>query len=373
MQDPGLRVRKELPGLKFQADSTILIEGPASFKLTEGEAFSLGAPLRTDTWTTVREDRQLTVETPDSGSLEIRLGAGGKYKIVKGSTIPTGWREASTILRQAPGTVVILGSVDSGKSTLCTFLANDSLTYGSKVSIIDGDVGQADIGPPTTISMCALKDYTVNLTDLKPDISLFMGDTSPSSVPEKLSAGLTRLGDLSREQSDIVLVNTDGWVVGDDAIRHKLQVLSSLRPSLVLGISGAGEIDPLLEKLNSTTLRLERSSYARTRSREERRRFREFGYRRFLRDAEQVELSLREVTLRRFNSYRQLKIEEEEDLRGLIAGLISDDEKLLAISRVEGLRAGTLAVTTALKAQPRIVELGSVMLSPKFEELGYDV
>ncbi len=361
-----------MPSLRLLADSTVLVEGPASVKLTEGEAFILGTPLKTEAWTVVREDRQLPVETPNSGTLDIRLATGGKYRTIGGSTIPTGWREASQVLRQAPGIVVILGDVDTGKSTLCAFLANDSLRHGQRVSVIDGDVGQADMGPPTTISMSLLKDYTVSLVDLKPDASLFMGDTSPSSIPDKISAGLTRLKNLASQQSDIVLVNTDGWVKGEEASRHKLQLLSELKPDLVLGISLHGEIDPLLERLTITTLRLDRSSSARTRSREERRRAREFGYKRFLRGAERVQLALRDIVLRRFDSHHQLRISEEENLKGLIAGLLGDDETLLAFSRVEGLRGGVLTVRTSLKTQTRIVELGSVVLSPSYEELGYD-
>ncbi len=357
---------------ELDSKSTLLVEGPACIRLAKGEAFSLGAPLEIDAWTTLREDGRLLIETMSHCSLEIRLGRGGKYEKINGSTIPTGWREASQIAAQTPGVIAVLGDVDSGKSTFCTFLANECFKLRSRVSIIDGDVGQADIGPPTTISMSLLREQVFSLQYLQPDTSLFIGDTSPSTVPEKVSSGLVRLRDLAK-YSDLVLIDTDGWVKGEEAFRYKTQLLNSIQPNLVLAIGSQGETDLLLEHQRSTVLKLDRSPYARTRSREERKRAREAGYARFLQTAKPVSLSLRDVQLRRFDSYHQLKIRQEENLRGLIAGLLDDEDRLLAISRVESLRNGTVTVRTTLEYSPRTIELGAVFLSPKYEELGYDV
>ncbi len=117
---------------------------------------------------------------------------------------------------------------------------------------------------------------------------------------------------------------------------------------------------------------LSRSRYAKYRSREDRKRAREYGYKRFLNNAEPLELPLRQVTLRRFNSYHQMKIDEEENLRGVLAGLLDEEEKLLAISRVESLRNGIVTVRTLLRNSPRIIELGAVVLTPSYEEVGYE-
>jgi len=361
---------KALPTVRLQAGRTLLLEGPASVRLEDGEGSILGAPLFKG-WALVREDRQIPIETSTGAGLEVRLGQEAKYKIIQESTIPTGWREASQIALQSPGTVVILGDVDSGKSTLCAFLANECFRHGLHVSVIDGDIGQADIGPPTTISIAPLKGHVFSLQDLRPEVSLFVGDTSPSSVSEKLSQGLVRLKK-SATEADALLVNTDGWVRGEDAIRYKVQLLSDIRPDLVLGISSEGELDPLLELQRSTALKLNRSPYARTRSREERKKAREFGYKRFLQNAKRRELRLRDVELRRFDSrQQQLRLDSSADLRGVLAGLLDDDERLLSIGRIEKIRDGLLTMKTALEDTPKIVELGAVVLSPSFEELAY--
>jgi len=303
----------------------------------------------------------------------VRLGRRGRHERIRGSTIPAAWREASQVSLEVKGVVVILGDVDSGKSTLSVFLANEFYSHGDKVSVIDGDVGQADIGPPTTISVSNLRQQVFSLQHLRPDTALFIGDTSPSAIPEKVSGGLLRLRDLARRDSDLVVVNTDGWVKGEEAFRYKSQLLDAIRPDLILGIDLEGEAGRLLDHQKATVLELGRSPYARTRSREERRRTREAGYKRFLKDAKPVTLSLADVKLRRFDSYQQLKIHGPENLRGLIAGLLDEEDRLESISRVEGLRNDVVKLWTILNRTPRTIELGSVILSSRYEELSYDV
>ncbi len=354
------------------SESTLLVDGPASVLLREGAASSLGYPLGSDAWTVLGQDQRLAIETPRLCSLDVRLGRGGKQEEIRGSTIPTGWREACQVAAQISGVVMVLGAVDSGKSTLSTLLANELFRQGRDVTLIDGDVGQAKVGPPTTISMSHVGRHAFDLQRLSSEVSLFIGDTSPSTVPDKVSRGLVRLRDLAKEISELVIVNTDGWVSGDEALRYKRGLLKSIRPDLVIGIAVGFENDRLLDYPDCTVLRLARSSHAIVRSREERKKAREYGYKRFLSGAELISLSLGQVKLRRFNSHYQLKLLGSGNLRGLIAGLLDDEDRLLSISRVEGLENGALKLWTVPKGTARTVELGSLVLSKEYEEVGYD-
>ncbi len=321
---------------------------------------------------TVKEERRLQIDVQAQATLDVRLSRGGSSREVKGSTIPISWGEASQIVRQSQGTVAILGDVDSGKSTLSTFLANECFKDGLSVGVLDADIGQADIGPPTTVSFSRLSSHILSLQDLSPESALFVGDTSPSNVSQKLFSCINRLREAEKASTEVLLVNSDGWVRGDDAVRYKLDLLNTIRPGLILGISSEAELDPILELQRNTTLKLERSAYARTRSREERKRAREHGYQRFLQDAKRLDFRLGDVKLRRYDSYKQLKIREEENLRGVLGGLLGRDERLMSICRVEGLRNGTVTLSSSLKASPRIIELGAIVLSPKYEEVGFE-
>jgi polynucleotide 5'-hydroxyl-kinase GRC3/NOL9 len=267
---------------------------------------------------------------------------------------------------------VILGDVDAGKSTLCTYLANTCLDLRVRVSIIDGDVGQADIGPPTTISSSTVSRHILSLQELRPERSYFIGDTSPSSVPDKLIQSITRLKDEPSTRSEITILNTDGWVREDKAVGHKLQLLNSLRPNLVLSLSLDHELDPILKLQQCPTLQLKASGFARTRTREERKKAREEGYRRFLQSPKHLDLRLNTIKLRMFNAPKQQRIDQVSPYKGILAGLLDDKGMLLSIGRILRIGNGIVSITTMAEATPKIVELGAVILSSKFEEVGYE-
>jgi polynucleotide 5'-hydroxyl-kinase GRC3/NOL9 len=267
---------------------------------------------------------------------------------------------------------VILGDVDAGKSTLCTYLANTCLDHRVRTSIIDGDVGQADIGPPTTTSSSTVSKHILSLQELRPERSYFIGDTSPSSVPDKLVQSIARLQDELSTGSEITILNTDGWVGEDEAVEHKLHLLDSLRPDLVLGLSLDHELDHILELQQCPTLRLEASSFARKRTREERKKAREEGYRRFLQNPRHLNLRLNAIKLRMFNAPRQQRIDRDSTYKGTLAGLLDEKGVLLSIGRIVRIGNGIVSITTTAEEMPRIVELGAVILSSRFDEIGYE-
>lgn len=303
--------------------------------------------------------------------IHVKLGENGAYKQVNGSTISPTWREAGDLLRRSRGLGVILGDVDVGKSTLATYLANVCFDHGIQTSIIDGDVGQADIGPPTTTSSSTVFNHILSLQDLRPERSHFIGDTSPASVSAKLIQSIIYLKDKISTRSEVKILNTDGWVRDEEAASYKLQLLNSLQPNLVLGLSSTSELDPILDRQQCTTLRLEASSYARTRTREERKKAREEGYRRFLQHPKQLDLRLNTIKLRMFNKSRQQRIDQDSTHRGTLAGLLDEGGVLLSIGRIVRIQNGIVRVTTTTEERPRIVELGSVILSSRFVEVGY--
>jgi polynucleotide 5'-hydroxyl-kinase GRC3/NOL9 len=268
--------------------------------------------------------------------------------------------------------VIILGDVDSGKSTLSTFLANTCLNHRVQTSVIDGDVGQADIGPPTTTSSSTVSKHIINLQELRPERSFFVGDTSPSSVPDKLVQSIAHLKNNISTGSEIAILNTDGWVREDQAVEHKLQLLDSLRPDLVIALSLDHELDQILEMQRRPTLRLEASSFARTRTRDERKKAREEGYRRFLKNPIHLDLRLDTIKLRMFNTAKQQHLDQTSMHKGTLAGLLDENGELLSIGRIERIGNGIIRIATKAEETPRTVEIGAVILSSRLEEIGYE-
>jgi polynucleotide 5'-hydroxyl-kinase GRC3/NOL9 len=350
---------------------TLLLKGPASIRTKSGDAQCLGAPIQSDDWTIIDQLRQEPIYATDNALLEIRRGPGSSWTIVPESTVPPAWNEAADIVRRQQGVCVIIGEVDSGKSSLCTFLANKCLESEEKIGVVDADVGQADIGPPTTMSSSVVDAPIIGLHKVTADLSSFIGDTTPSSVPDKVVASATRLKKSIASAANIVLVNTDGWLAEFNALRHKALLLDEIQPDLVLRLGRSDEImDPLLERVKVASLRLPSSSFARARSKEERKKSREAGYRRFLQGSHKFGIG-QETRVRMFDQPEQTVFPENRRFRGFVAGLLNQDEELLGIGRINRVEGGKVLVETRTNEMPAILEIGNIALSSKYEEVGY--
>ena len=359
--------------VKLRVDSghTLLLNGPAQIRLRGGLAECLGAPLAKDFWLSVERFRQVPIFAIDLAEFELRPGSGGSWTEANESTIPTSWSEAAQIVQQQAGVAAVVGEVDSGKSSLCTLIANRCAQAGVKVGVVDGDVGQADIGPPATVSSGHVSNLISTLQDLTPERSFFIGDTSPSSTPDKIIRSIVRLKEELAESCDVVIVNTDGWVTDFAAQQFKRELLDQIRPDLLLGLSRAGEIDPLLELVRSTTLKLPISSYARVRSKEERKKTREKGYRRFLNGSRILNLAREDVRLRMFDQTGQSVLQPYRRLQGLLCGLLKKNGDLLSIARIRNATNDLVIVETQSVEPASFLEVGNVVLSSKYEERGY--
>ena len=76
------------------------------------------------------------------------------------------------------GICLILGGVDTGKTTLASVLA-EQLAQDKPISIIDADIGQSHIGPPTTVGWAVVDKPQVDFSKISPLGISFVGDITP--------------------------------------------------------------------------------------------------------------------------------------------------------------------------------------------------
>jgi len=314
----------------------------------------------------IRSEKQIPIEGGSQVELDIQLGRKGGIFEVDSSTIPDSWSVVADAIEELQsGMVAIIGNTDAGKSTLTTFLVNTLLKREMRLRVVDADIGQADIGPPTTIASAIPTGHIVSLVDLEPERLIFIGSTSPSRVETKLIAGITRL--VKREEESLVLVNTDGWVLDPEAILYKIRMISSLDPDLVVGISGGSELQPILSGSKARSLTATVPEVVLARSRSDRRELRGAGYRRYLEGASVRTLSLRNVRLTIPVSLRGL---DRRMWRDAIVGLLDSDGFLLEIGIVRELTEDSIKVYAREAKDVREVELGYVKLLADGAEIG---
>ena len=147
------------------------------------------------------------------------------------------------------GVTMLIGGLDSGKSTLARRIASAGLEEGLSVGMLDADVGQSTIGPPTTVGLRLCR----SAAELEPaalaraDHLSFVGSITPQGHLLPLVVGTRLLLDRARSAgADLVVVDTTGLVSGVYAQLLKFHKTAVLQPDLVVGLARGQELEPVL-------------------------------------------------------------------------------------------------------------------------------
>ncbi len=185
------------------------------------------------------------------------------------------WERAAQAIAAEPGVGVLLGASDTGKTTLVRHLAADCTRRGFSVGLVDADIGQSWLGPPTTVGLGFPFATRLVPADLR-----FVGATSPSGSFLPLVRGTQALARRAVAQgAAIVLVDTTGMVAGPIGVALKSRKLQALEPRHVLALQRTDELEPILHRLEGSgsarVHRLPVSSRVEKRSAAARRAYRE--------------------------------------------------------------------------------------------------
>jgi len=271
-----------------QGGNTIIISGPASATVLEGTVAVLGGNLIVEEKIVVRRGKSLPLEAEETSVLDIVLGTDANVYEVEGSTIPDSWRTVvgEVLSRPKPCTVMVLGDIDSGKTSFSTYLINTSLKSQGKPAIVDADLGQSDVGPPTSIGFSVISEPVADLFSVKPAAIVFMGRTSSNGITQRVVSSLTSImKKIPEGVVDLTVINTDGWIEGDEARTYKAELIRKIGPNLVVGIQRNGELEHILHSVEEEgchVLRIVTSSAVKRRDHNERRELREQSYKKYL-------------------------------------------------------------------------------------------
>jgi|SRR3990172_2338075 len=227
------------------------------------------------------------------------------------------WERAAEAVLARPGIVVLLGASDSGKTTLGRLLAERWRVAGKTVGLVDGDIGQSSIGPPTTVALAIVSPSDLLPPSPFPLTMQFVGATSP---PGHFLPHILGTQDLVRKAiahgAEIVLVDTTGLILGSVAVSLKWHKLKALQSRHVLALQREEELEPILHLVESQRSlevhRLPVSPRVVRRSHAVRRAFREERFREYFASATRHDLEWKNVRFTRLwlNTGRRLGRDE---------------------------------------------------------------
>ncbi len=319
----------------------------------------------------VREGKRLPFLALEKTEFDISLGPNAAVTETVGSTIPTSWNkplETILALQKKPVVVLVVGKIDSGKSSFCTYLVNRLVEGKCRVAVLDGDLGQSDIGSSGTVSYAIASKPVVELYDLKLENAFFVGVTSPMAAVVAAIEGLAALkAEILQKQVDFVVINTDGWVEGDIAVKYKTALVKELKPDVIVGVQADNELGDLIANVGQPVLAVEVSPSLVQRTAEKRKSLREMTYARYLKDAKLQNYPLSQVTIEPQWSLPKSQIPE----KGVLLGLYGSENKFLGIGvlrEINHLRRA-LKVQTSVSEKPLRIVVGKVFLDEKLREI----
>ena len=269
---------------------TLLVDGPASVTVVSGSVEVFGSKPNITSKIIIREGKRLPFAVNETAAFDISLAEKASVEEVEGNTIPPSWIKAHedlSDLQAKPATAMVLGTTDSGKTSFCTYLINKLIGQKKKIAVLDGDLGQSDVGPPCTVSYAFVTKPITDLFNLQAKNAIFIGATSPDGAVDKVIESLNQLKkEILSSDTDFVVVNSDGWIDGEEAVKYKIQLVEKMNPDAIFCIQQKDELAPLLnglEKYRRTIV--ESPSVISQRTGEKRKNLRELGYTKYLRNA----------------------------------------------------------------------------------------
>jgi len=149
------------------------------------------------------------------------------------------------------GTLMVVGAPDTGKSTLARYLYHRLCAIHERVAFIDGDIGQATLGPPTTMTLVVRQASEDGFPPAGPPTRFFVGDISPRGHLLPMLIGLHKLVGRAREMgATATVLDTTGLVDRAQAGGVLKQAkVDLLQPVAVLALQRSTELEHLLGPL----------------------------------------------------------------------------------------------------------------------------
>ena len=213
-----------------------MVKGPATVSV-EGACHVLGSDVSGQT-IRIRTGKALPFEPRGRCRLHVRLGCGGRRWLADHTKAGTSlWRDiakqVTSLAVDKKVTVMLAGDTDTGKSTLSAYLANVTLERRLVPYLIDGDIGQGDLGPPASIGAAVLSKQVTDLRDVTASLFEFVGNISPAGFEHIVAKKLRSVIDRAVTLGDIRIINTDGYV-RNGGVQYKLMIANELQPDAIV-------------------------------------------------------------------------------------------------------------------------------------------
>ncbi|RLD15194.1 MAG: hypothetical protein DRI28_01325 [Caldiserica bacterium] len=258
------------------------------------------------------------------------------------------WVEIGELFERKGKKLLVIGASDSGKTSFLLFILNFLLKRGKKVGILDFDIGQSSIGPPTTVGFGLANKEVKSLGEIKPEKLYFVGSVSPKGHLLQMLIGVEKLTKESEKyRIDYLLVDTTGLVDGPVAEILKEAKIEIINPDFIILFEEKEERENLIKPFlysEKEIIRLRPSPYVSQRNREERIKYRENRFKEYFKERKILKVIFSEKNLLGIN------LDYEIPPPGTLISLLDRDRFCISLGIVKNLDRESSAMTIVVPA-----------------------
>ena len=150
------------------------------------------------------------------------------------------------ILEPQNSIIMVVGASDTGKTTLVEDLLTLLAQTFRKVAVVDGDIGQSHLGPPTTIGWGLVENRFESWKKTPLRDFYFAGATSPLGRLLPTITGAKLISEIAKNHAEKVVIDTTGMVTGGVGRALKISKIDLVRPQLILALQRQDELEHIL-------------------------------------------------------------------------------------------------------------------------------
>jgi polynucleotide 5'-hydroxyl-kinase GRC3/NOL9 len=267
--------------------------------------------------------------------------------------------------------IMVTGGADTGKTTLVECIA-DMCAEQSPVGIVDLDMGQSHIGPPTTIAWGKIAEGFKKWTCIATEDYYFTGAYSPAGNLLPAVVGAKLLTERALSSCQKVVVDTTGLIaepVGRVLKQYKVDLLS---PQVILALERSSEmghiLDTFMHQAMPQVYRLSVPDSVKSKSITRRIQYREEKFKYYFAHSRMIEVSCDAVGIRFTRSVTGLN---RVDLKNRIVSFRDARNRDLAVGVIERLNVKDkkLVIRSPLKKDLRVSTVVVGMAKIQYEDV----
>ncbi len=148
-----------------------------------------------------------------------------------------------------PGVTMLIGGLDTGKTTLALDAIRYALANGHRPVLVDADVGISTVGPPACIGLKVFETEGDLETIQVPDALHFVGAITSARLVLQQVVATAVMVERARHLGDVIIIDTTAVAAGVSGETLKYHKVELCRPDRVIALERGEEMEPVVGML----------------------------------------------------------------------------------------------------------------------------